>query len=395
MSAPRQGGALRGLRETNQRLVVDVLRQRGGLSQAEIARATGLSPASVSNLVRTLTDQGTARASRVQRNGGRGVEVTLNPASGLVAGVDFGNRHMNVAIADVAHTIVAEEQTALAAGHLASDGVARAAATIHRLVESTGRCPDELIGVAVGLPGPINRDTGSIASAGILPGWAGINIQEAFEASLPGPVIVDNDANLGAVGEALWGAGRGCSDFAYLKVSTGIGAGLVLNGRLYRGALGTAGEIGHTTIEEDGPVCRCGNRGCLEVLAGAPALIELLRNSHGDELTVEDILKLSADGDVGCRRVIADAGRHIGVAVANLCNLLSPERIVVGGELALAGEVLLSSLREAMTRRAISITAETTQVVLGTLRERSAVLGAVGLALQESERFTIPSTSAG
>ncbi len=138
----------------------------------------------------------------------------------------------------------------------------------------------------------------------------------------------------------------GFTDFAYIKVSTGIGAGLVLNGNLYRGVAGYAGEIGHTTIEEDGPLCRCGNRGCLEMFAAAPALLELLRRSFPAEFTVTDLLRLSDEGDVGCRRVLTDAGRHIGVALANLCNLLSPQLIIVGGELAASGEVLLSAIRE-------------------------------------------------
>jgi predicted NBD/HSP70 family sugar kinase len=169
-------------------------------------------------------------------------------------------------------------------------------------------------------------------------------------------------------------------------VSTGIGAGLVLSGQLYHGTAGTAGEIGHTTIEEDGPVCRCGNRGCLETMAAAPALLALLRASHGEGLTLEDVLRLSNEGDIGCRRVIADAGRHIGVAVANLCNLLSPQLIIVGGELALAGDVLLSAMRDSMARRAVTVSAQTTEVVTGVLAERAGVLGAVALALQESDR---------
>jgi predicted NBD/HSP70 family sugar kinase len=159
----------------------------------------------------------------------------------------------------------------------------------------------------------------------------------------------------------------------------------VLNGRLYRGAAGTAGEIGHTTIEEDGPLCRCGNRGCLETVASAPALLALLRSSYGGDLTIEDVLHLSDEGDIGCRRVIADAGRHIGVAVANLCNLLGPELIIVGGELALAGDVLLNPMRESMARRAASVAAAPTRVVTGELVERTAVLGAVALALFESD----------
>jgi predicted NBD/HSP70 family sugar kinase len=386
MQHRRQGGSLTDLRRANRNEAVSLLRLHGPLTQAEISRATGLSPASVSNIVRDLKEQGVARVTLVSRNGRRAAQVTLNPSAGLVGGIDFGNRHVRVALADLAHTVLAESQRPLVRDHEASTAVQVATTMLGDLAFEAGRKLRDVHSLAIGLPGPINKVTGRVASLAILPGWADFDVKAAFEARLGIPVVVDNDANLGALAEGLWGVGRGLSDFAYVKVSTGIGAGLVLNGQLYRGAAGTAGEIGHMTIEEDGPMCRCGNRGCLEIIAAAPALLELLRGSHGSDLTLEDVLRLSDAGDIGCRRVIADAGRHIGVALANLWNLLSPQLVIVGGELALAGDVLLSAIRESMTRRAASVTAQATQVVSGVLAERTGVLGAVALALKESDR---------
>jgi predicted NBD/HSP70 family sugar kinase len=396
MQKRRHGGSLTDLRNANRNEALSLLRLQGALTQAEISRATGLSPASVSNIVRDLKEEGVARVRLVRRNGRRATEVTLNPSAGLVAGIDFGNRHVRVAIADLAHTVLAESQRSLEYGHEASAATHVATGMLNDLADGAGRGLIDVQTLAIGLPGPINRDSAQVASLTILPGWAGFNVKAAFEASLGIPVVVDNDANLGALAEGLWGVGRGLSDFAYIKVSTGIGAGLVLNGQLYRGTAGTAGEIGHTTMEEDGPMCRCGNRGCLEMLAGAPALLDLLRASHGGDLTLEDVLRLSDSGDIGCRRVIVDAGRHIGVALANLWNLLSPQLIIVGGELALAGDVLLGAIRESMTRRAVSVTAQATQVVSGVLAERTGVLGALALALKESDGDvgTRPATAA-
>jgi predicted NBD/HSP70 family sugar kinase len=160
----------------------------------------------------------------------------------------------------------------------------------------------------------------------------------------------------------------------------------VLGGQLYRGAAGTAGEIGHTTIDENGPVCRCGNRGCLELFAATPALLELLRTSHTAGLTVRELLALCSMGDPGCLRVIADAGRHIGVALANLCNLISPQLVIVGGELAAAGDALLQPMRDSMARRAVRAAAESVEIVPGHLADRASVLGAVARALHESAR---------
>ncbi|HYL70546.1 MAG TPA: ROK family transcriptional regulator [Candidatus Dormibacteraeota bacterium] len=383
MSSGQGGGSLTELRLANRRKALRLLRLKGALTQAEISRSTGLSHAAVSNIVRELVDSGLARATSASRNGRRVSEVTLNPSSGIVGGIDFGNHHVRVAIADRTHTVLAEEQHTLPYGHAAASGVREAADMVSQLTVKARRHMEDMQLLVVGLPGPI--ESGRTVSPAILPGWSGFDVKSAFAAALGVPTMVDNDANLGALAEGIWGVGQGLSDFAYIKVSTGIGAGLVLNGRLYRGVAGTAGEIGHTTIEEDGLLCRCGNRGCLETLAAAPALLDLLRRTYKDTITIEDVLRLGANGDTGCRRLIADAGRHIGVALANLCNLLSPQLIIVGGELALAGDVLIDPVRESMSRRAVSTPTPPTRVVTGVLSERAGVLGALALALQESD----------
>jgi predicted NBD/HSP70 family sugar kinase len=385
VAGEKRGGSLADLRRANRSKTLTVLRINGALTQAEISRATGLSHASVSNIVRDLAKQGLVRSITAQRNGRRVSEVTLNPSSGLVGGIDFGNRHVRAAVADYTHSVRAEAYQSLAYGHEAAASVRDAAVMFQDLVNGAGRDVRDVQVLAVGLPGPMDRARGCTTSAAILPGWADFDVRTAFETALGVRTVVDNDANLGALAEGFWGEGRGFTDFAYVKVSTGIGAGLVLNGHLYRGVAGTAGEIGHTTIEEDGPLCRCGNRGCLEMFAAAPAIVELVRRSLGTPLTVEDVLRLSDDGDVGCRRVITDAGRHIGVALANLCNLLSPQVVIVGGELALAGDVLITAIRESMGRRAVSVPAQAAEIVTSVLSDRAGVLGALALALQESD----------
>jgi predicted NBD/HSP70 family sugar kinase len=199
-------------------------------------------------------------------------------------------------------------------------------------------------------------------------------------------VHVDNDANVGALAESVLGAGRGVSEMAYIMLGSGIGAGLIIGGQVYRGSGGTAGEIGHVLVDEHGPLCRCGNRGCLETYAGADALLDLLRRQHGDELTVDGLVQLARDGDAACQRVIADAARIVGVAAATLCNQLNPELIVIGGELAQTGPLLLDPLRESIVRYAIPAAAEDVRVVTGELGERAELLGALVLVLGRSDR---------
>jgi predicted NBD/HSP70 family sugar kinase len=179
------------------------------------------------------------------------------------------------------------------------------------------------------------------------------------------------------------GAGRNARSAAYIQMSSGIGAGLIVDGRPYHGHRGTAGEIGHVLVDEQGLICRCGNRGCLETLASGPAMLALLRSSHG-ELTVERMIEMAREGDPGGRRVIADAGRAVGQVVASLCNLFNPEMVVVGGDLSAAGELLLDPLRESIERYALPAATEKLDVVAGELGERANLLGALALAIAQS-----------
>ena len=239
--------------------------------------------------------------------------------------------------------------------------------------------------MGMGLPAPLLGESHLVGSSSILPGWVGVHADEQLAAALGHPVWVDNDANLGALAEMTWGAGRGARDLVYLKLATGIGAGIVVNGSIVCGAAGTAGEIGHTTVDEHGDVCQCGNRGCLETVASADTILRLLAPRQGDGLTLQEAIDTALAGDAGCRRVIGDAGRHIGVALANVVNLLSPERIVVGGELAGAGEVLLGPIRAAVERYAIESAAKATQIIPAGLGDRAEVLGAIALAVLNSD----------
>jgi predicted NBD/HSP70 family sugar kinase/biotin operon repressor len=374
-----------GVRASNRDRILMLLRARGPMSQADLARASGLSPATISSIARELREDGWLEESAGETPA-RGRALALSRSAGVAVGIDFGHSHVRVAIADLAHTVLAEAEEHLDVDHEAHEGVALAGRLVRALLEELDVGTDRVTGVGMGLPAPLRRDTGEVGDSAILPGWIGARPEELMRTELGLAVRVENDANLGALAEIVWGAGRGCTDLVYVKVATGVGAGLVLNGRLYHGSSGTAGELGHMTIDEGGPVCRCGNRGCLEAFAGAEAVLEPLRRRHGERLTLRQVVLQAQAGDVGCRRVVADAGRALGIAVAGVCNLLAPERVLVGGELAQAGEVLLEPLRASVGRSAIAATREV-PVLAGVLGERAEVLGAVALVLRESQRF--------
>jgi predicted NBD/HSP70 family sugar kinase len=392
-------GSLTSLRELNRGRVIESLRELGVASRAEIARSTGLSPATVSTLVGQLVEAGLVvdapqRLSRRSQGGRPPALITLDPAAGVAIGIDFGKRHLAVAVSDLSHEILAERWRTMHEDYDARAGMDGAVKLVDEALARSGTEPDRVLGVGLGLPGPIHRSTGTVGSSAILPGWTDVRIAEVMSERLALPVHVDNDANLGALAELHWGAGQGASTLVYLKMATGIGAGLVIGGRLFHGAGGTAGEIGHTTVDEAGPICRCGNRGCLEMFAAAPALAELLRTTRGD-VTGDRVVELALEGDPGCRRAIADAGSYTGHAVANLCNLFNPERIVVGGSLGAAGEVLLGPLREAVRRRVIPSAVGDVEIVPGVLGDRAELLGAVALVLKEKEQGVLASQPLG
>jgi len=374
-------GSQAALRNANQRRVLEMLKASGELTQAQIARDTGLAPATVSNIVRDLTAAGVLDDSGA---GQRRKAVRLARAAGIVVGIDFGHRHVTVAIADMAHEILGERRHTLGPSVSARDALKRASTLLEEAMDEVGAQMSEVVGIGMGLPAPIDSRTGEVGAVSILPGWVGVPATQLASEHFGQRVEVDNDANLGVLAEHMWGAGQGCDNLAFLKLADGVGAGLFIDGRLYRGRNGTAGEIGHTTFDEFGEVCRCGNRGCLETIVAARAVVELLEPRFGTQLSIADIVRMAQDGDAACSRVLADTGRQAGVAVASLCNLFNPERILIGGELAQAGELLLAPMRESVRRCGIPSSTEGLTIRLAELGARASALGAVALALSTS-----------
>jgi predicted NBD/HSP70 family sugar kinase len=393
---PLRGGSLESLRERNRLRVIDALRERGAVSRADVARQTGLSRSTVSSLVAGLQAEGLvverelAAAPRGPEGGRPPVLIALDESAGALVGIDFGHRHVRVAVSDLSFTVLAERTAEIdvdTAGHQALD---LAAGLASELLDEAGVDRDRVLAAGMGIPGPLDRRSGLVQSRGILPSMDGIDTLVEMQDRLDLPVHLDNDANVGALGESTFGAGEAAGVMAYLRLSAGIGAGLVIGGRPFRGAHGIAGEIGHVLVDPQGPICRCGNRGCLETFVSGPALCELLRRSHGS-LTVPELVALAIEGDTGCQRVIHDAGRIVGRAVADLCNFINPDLVVVGGELSVAGDLLLEPMREAVRRFAIPAATEDVRIVAGVLGDRAEVLGALALAGHESEDpLTLP-----
>lgn len=353
------------------------------MSRADLARELGLSPTTSSSIVSDLIVDGFAEESEPTARGGRGRPgrlVRLITPPGVIVGIDVGRRHLQVAVAQRDGVVLAERFGDIPQGQDRATTTRTVLAVVDELLAGCARERSELLAVGIGLPGPIEQETHFIATGTILPEWVGYDVVAVLREELGVPVALDNDANLGILGEASEGAARGFRHAIYVKVSTGVGAGLLLGGDLHRGAGGTAGELGHTSIQGDGPVCRCGSRGCLETLASVPALLEMLAPTLGEDVDLPRVLELAAQGNRACLRAITDVGHSVGRALATVCNLLNPEVIVIGGPLVAVAEPFLDAVSDAVGRGSIASNSTGLEIRPAELGRRAELIGALTLA---------------
>ncbi len=313
--------------------------------------------------------------------GGRGNLEVVIARSGAVIGVDYRERSLRAGVADLGGRVLAEAQRPLPDGFGVGESSAEAGALIRALLDRAGITPNDVLQVGVGLPVPIDRISGRLGSQPHLHRWVDADPRATLEEALGLPVMIDNDCNLGALGELRQGAGRGFSDVIYISAGDAVGAGCVLNGRLHRGVAGTAGEIGHMTVDPHGESCPCGNRGCLDTVIGSTSFLNPLRRVYGAGLDIAQVIELAAQGDMRCHRALTDAGRALGVVVADLCNLLSPQRVIVAGPIFGAGDVILAPLRETLVHRAVPAAVRVVEIVRSRLSDRATMVGAVWMAL--------------
>jgi len=384
-SAP---GSTSSLRTANQRRVLDVLRRhRVGhksaskvrLTQADLARTTGLAPATVSNIVREFAAAGLVEVE--PGSGRRGASVRLAARAGLVCGIDFGHSHLSVAIGDLTGHVLSEQSRSLEQSHHHEEGLTYAAEMLKRELDELGSEHSALRAVVVGLPAPVIDDV--VRSAAILPGWVGVNARQVAEQHLNCPVHIENDANLGALAEHLVGVARGHADSIFLKLSSGVGAGIIIDNELFHGSVGAAGEVGHLTVNEQGPVCRCGSRGCLEAYASSGSVLELM-SSQMPGATIDEVVAAAQNGNASALRSLEDASFHLGWGIGSLVNILNPSIVVVGGDLARAGELLLEPARVGLRRHALDAVAST-PIVISKLGHRASLVGAVLLAAERTD----------
>ena len=382
------GHSLAQLRTSNLRAVTALLGSGGPQSRADLARGSGLSRTTVSSLVSELLEAGLVvetedRGTPYKGGSGRPpllVALALRP--GGVAGVDIGHGHVRVAVSDRSAKVLAEVETITDADPHGAATLDIAADLVRQAAAAAAIPVADLLTVGLCVPGPIDRRSARVDQA-VLPGWHELAPADELGRRIGLPVVVDNDANCGAMAEHQHGAGRGAADLLYVKLASGVGAGLVLGGRLHRGVAGMAGEVGHVLAREDGIVCRCGSRGCLETEVSTQRLLDLLRPVHSGELDLAGLLGLDARGETAVRRVLTDAGHTVGRVLAGICTTLNPSMIVVGGSLG-TSPTLVKAIRDGVDRYAHPEAAASVAVVPGHFGGRAEIMGSLALAISRA-----------
>lgn len=378
-------GSQTSLREANRANLLECIHRFGAMTQVELAESCGLSTATVSTLVHQLVDEGRLDTCSTVRNGRRATLVALARRQGLGIGLSISRRELQAAVLDYSKTVIAEHRLPLPLNHKADTTMERAMVLINETLRNVGADTDEVVGIGVALAAPVDSRTHAIAVPGVLAGWEGLDLATPLAEAFRVPVEIDNDANAAALGEARMGAVVGTSNFVYVHTSDGVGAGVMLNGELWRGITGLAGEIGHVQVDPLGSICACGNRGCLNTVVDEQRLVSLLSVTHGD-MTMDDLVREASGGDPGCRRVVADAAVRIGNVAAGLCIAVDPEVVVVGGKLADTGPLFLDPFGESLQRLLFPSALTPIRVIPATHPRNGAALGAALMAIERAER---------
>jgi len=384
-------GSLSARRKRTRDQVVAILAQHSsGLTRASLSRMTGLSASAISDCVSSLRASGLVVESssplgNASGRGRRATVVSLVSDEGVVVGIDFGHAHVTAAAATTAGEVLHRAVDTLDVDHRPGPAMDLAAELARVCVERSGHAIGDVLGIAAGIPGPLDIRTQVVRPPTILADWVGLAPAAELARRLGHPVVIGNDADMGARGEQAYGAARGLEDFLYIKASHGIGAGIVIGGRPYRGATGMAGEIGHTQIPDAANWCRCGSRGCLETVVSSTTVRRQLAHvlaTHEDTLDGSAVPPLSELSDnPAAARVLSEAGRTVGRVLAGLVNCLNPSAVVLGGELGAAGEPFAAGIRESVARYAQPASAQAAEVITGRLGAEAEVRGAIAAAV--------------
>lgn len=383
----------------DEEIFIQLIRRFDGSSKEELVDYTGYSRSKVNRVIQSLLDKRIIVETGKSKNTGgrRAVIFSLNGQLGLVAGVYVGATSIDLVLTDLSGRWLARSSEVAFVKDGPYKTLDRISEIIGQMVSSNGYTNEDVIGMGIGVPGPVDFSLGSLISPTIMPGWDKFPVVPYIHQAFPKAyVVVDNDVNMMAVGELIKGVGKGVKNLIFAKIGTGIGAGIICEGKIYRGTYGCAGDIAHICVDKNGPICVCGNTGCLEALAGGPAianqgvkaiqegrqtvLSEYYKRNNGS-LTSIDIGNAAREGDAVAIEIIRNSGRIIGEVIAGLVNFFNPGMIIIGGGVSKLGNLFLSSIRQSILKRSLPLATRDLSILFSDLGDDAGVIGAVSMAM--------------
>jgi glucokinase-like ROK family protein len=379
--------------------VIRALRRQGSISRTEVANITSWSRAKATQEIRSLITKGylVERGEGVSKGGRKPRLLFINHELGYIAGIDIGATSIDMALADVSGKVL-QRRSEPTDVRLAPEVVlGRCAEVLCEMTLAQGCRPEQVLGIGVGVPGPVDFARGVLVAPPLMPDWENFLIRDFLRKTFTTAfVAVDNDVNIMALGEQRYGSGINADHFIFVKVGTGIGAGIFSNGKIHRGSDGSAGDIGHICVDKQGPLCKCGNKGCLEAMAAGPAIIERameaaqngtspilsrMRAANDGTLRPEDVNAAIREGDEASLEIIRSSGQMIGDVLAGLVNFFNPSHIFIGGGIANFGNHLLVAIRRAVLRRSLPLATTHLSINFSRVGADAGVNGALTLAL--------------
>ncbi|QRN93928.1 ROK family transcriptional regulator [Archangium violaceum] len=382
--------------------LLDTVFWSGGLSRDALSLRSSFSKTRTNAAVAHLLERGLLEeAGLLASSGGRRAEkLRLHRGLGVLLAADLGATGLRVGVLTPDLQVMARHVESADVRKGPELVLSRVRTLMQQLLKQAGVTPRDVIGIGLGVPGPVNFETGQLVNPPLMPEWDSFSIRDDMKADFAAPVFVDNDVNIMALGE-LWGMQRTLRNFLVIKVGTGIGCGIVCNGQVYRGATGSAGDVGHICVDPAGPRCHCGNLGCVEAMAAGPAIARMARAAveAGESALLaetlattgtilpEDVARASRAGDAAANAIVQRAGSLIGQMLASVVNFFNPSHVFFGGSMMRIGPLFLASLRQSIYHRSLALSTRQLEIQVTPLGEQSGLIGAAVLAMQETLRM--------
>ena len=379
------------MRAQHSRLLLNLLWREREISRADLARRSGLSRSTVSAIVNDLLGTGLVEetGAGISSGGRRPIMLEFQDQSSFIVGIELGATHVSCVLTDLHCKVRASWSAPAPVRNEPEAALEKMMLGVRSVLEADGVGLSRVLGIGVAVPSPVDSEHPGELLPLVAPKWKGYNIATHLKESFGRPVFIDNDANLGALAELWWGAGCSAGDLAFIKVATGIGAGLTINARIFRGTSGIAGEIGHTSIDPNGPLCVCGLNGCLATFIGTPALLERAeaqlrasRSNRPPPASIDDLVNAALGGDPPSVELIQYAGNKLGVGIVNMLNLLNPKTVVIGGGIARAGDLIIDAVCQTIRGLSLPASISSTEIRTTSLNEWGIALGAATLTLE-------------